>query len=173
MIEKIAYDKATPRCAWCGGSVTSNASRATLCGMICHNQTASGGNRRDCLHEHTRECETCLSVSSRLPGVGTVTPLFWECRCQEEYIHPYHLPQCPACNSSRDPGMPARVWEVLIMAHEWHLEDDLVARLREAFPDPWDPALQPDAWLGGIIETEAVSEERARGLAEPFKVSHP
>ena len=59
------------------------------------------------------------------------------------------------------------------MAHEWHLEDDLVARLREAFPDPWDPALQPDAWLGGIIETEAVSEERAHGLAEPLKGRHP
>ena len=47
MIDKIAYDKVTPRCAWCGRPVDPKASRATLCGMICHNQTASGGNRRD------------------------------------------------------------------------------------------------------------------------------
>jgi len=67
-----------------------------------------------------------------------VTHLFWECRCEEEYIHPYHDSDCLACNTCRDDGMPACVRDVLIFAHEWRLEAALVARLREEFPDTWE-----------------------------------
>ena len=151
MIDINAKEKSGPLCAWCSQLVASNASSATLCGLNCHDQTSSGGNRRDCLYEHTRECEICLSVSKRLPGLGMVTPLFWECRCEEGYIHPYHHPECLACSTNRHEGMPARVRDVLLFALEWHLEADSVALLREEFPDPWAPDLQADALLEATV----------------------
>jgi len=67
-----------------------------LCGLTCHDQACPESNRRDCFREHARECETCISASANLPGVGMVTHLFWECRCEEVYIRPYYQPDCSA-----------------------------------------------------------------------------
>lgn len=128
-------DRPPTICAWCSRLAVPEASSETLCGLTCHDQ--------DCLSEHARECEVCLSTSIHLPNVGIVTHLFWECRCEEAYIQPYHLPACPACDTLRDEGSPARIRDVLFFAHEWRLEPELVARLREEFPDVWELDLLP------------------------------
>jgi hypothetical protein len=73
-------DRPQTICAWCGHLAAPEASSETLCGLTCHDQ--------DCLSEHTRECEMCLSTSSRMPRVGMVTHLFWECRCEEAISNP-------------------------------------------------------------------------------------
>ena len=131
----MIIDRPRTICAWCGYLITPESSSETLCGLTCHDQ--------DCLSEHARECEMCLSTSSRLPRVGMVTHLFWECRCEEAYIQPYHIPDCPACETNRDEGSPARLRDVMLFAHEWRLEPDLVARLREEFPEVWELDLFP------------------------------
>ena len=127
-------DRPPTICAWCGHL----AARVFFRNLVWLDLPRSG-----CLSEHARECEICLSTSSHLPGVGMVTHLFWECRCEEAYIQPYHLPACPACDTNRDEGSPARVRDVMLFAHEWRLEPDLVARLREEFPDVWELDLFP------------------------------
>ncbi|MEW5869090.1 MAG: hypothetical protein AB1894_07440 [Chloroflexota bacterium] len=136
-------DRPPTICAWCGRLAAPEASSETLCGLTCHDQACPESNRENCLCEHARECEICLSTSSYQSDVGMVTHLFWECRCEEAYIQPYHIPDCPACETNRDEGSPARVRDVMLFAHEWRLEPDLVARLQEEFPDVWELDLFP------------------------------
>ncbi len=41
------------------------------------------------------------------------TPLFWDCDCEMDYIHPASEPQCYVCQAWRDEQPNARVNEVL------------------------------------------------------------
>jgi hypothetical protein len=172
MIGENAPEESTLFCIWCGRSVTPTEVSVTSCGLICHSPTSLEGKRRNCVHEHARDCENCLIKSLLLPGVGIVTTLFWECRCEEQYIHPFHLDDCPACCTARDSGMPAKVQDVLSMAHEWHLDASLVARLREVFPDPWDPSLQVGSLLDGAVKQNAGSEGWMLGMMDDFSESY-
>ena len=40
------------------------------------------------------------------------TPLFWDCECERDYIHPCTEPLCPICKVERDDAPNARVDEV-------------------------------------------------------------
>jgi len=41
------------------------------------------------------------------------TALFWECECEEDYLHTFTQPECPACEAKRDESPDARLAEVL------------------------------------------------------------
>lgn len=41
------------------------------------------------------------------------TPLFWECECDSDYIHPRFEDECPICGSRRESSPDARVGTVL------------------------------------------------------------
>ena len=36
------------------------------------------------------------------------TSLFWDCSCDEHYIHPFTQPDCPACGDCREDAAEAR-----------------------------------------------------------------
>lgn len=154
-------------CTWCGRSARPGECIESACGLNCHTQT--------CLTEHQRECEKCLSASAA--EVFPATLLFWECRCEEGYIHEYYQLDCPACNTPREEGVPASISSVLLFAHEWRLDRSLVAQLRDAYPDPWAAdldegplveqyenaaRLEDDSWL------EATFEARISGWGDDF-----
>ena len=117
-----------PTCAWCGQPDADGDCIPTACELLCHDIA--------CLWEHIRECETCLAASQSQPGF---TDLFWECRCEERYLHPYHEPECPACNTLRDDGMPASLNMVFTFAIEWRLDASLITTLRARHPNAWAP----------------------------------
>ena len=50
-------------------------------------------------------------------GVFYTTPLFWDCECQEQYIHPVSHNQCWICGTHRDDAPESRLNEVL--SHEY------------------------------------------------------
>jgi hypothetical protein len=41
------------------------------------------------------------------------TPLFWDCECMEDYIHPASESRCLRCGAARDESPDSRVREVL------------------------------------------------------------
>ena len=41
------------------------------------------------------------------------TSLFWDCECEEDYIHPLWDDVCPACGSGRDDAPDSRINEVI------------------------------------------------------------
>ncbi len=106
------------------------------------------------------------------------TSLFWDCSCDEHYIHPFTQPDCPACGDCREEAPEARVNEVLRNAYEWRLDKELVHQLEEAFPASistwsqakvrwWNSTKTPAAcrmtdWL------EAVYEDRISGWNDDF-----
>ena len=113
-----------PTCAWCGQPATDGDCVHTACELLCHEAA--------CLWEHVRACEACLAVQQTRPGF---TDLFWECRCEERYLHPYHTPECPACQTLRGKGMPASLNIVFTFAIEWRLDESLVAALLDQHPN--------------------------------------
>ena len=117
-----------PTCAWCGQPDTNNDCIHTACELLCHEAA--------CLWEHVRECETCLAAQQTQAGF---TDLFWECRCEEHYLHPQYNPECPACGTLQDEGMPASLNMVFAFAAEWRLDESLVATLRDQYPNVWLP----------------------------------
>jgi len=62
------------------------------------------------------------------------TSLFWDCSCDEHYIHPFTQPDCPACGDCREEAPEAHVTEVLRNASEWRLDKNLINQLEEIFP---------------------------------------
>ena len=42
-----------------------------------------------------------------------LTPLFWDCKCEEDYIHPVSDATCWRCQMHREESPDARVSEVL------------------------------------------------------------
>lgn len=54
------------------------------------------------------------------------TALFWECECEEVYIHPLYLDECCACGIRREDAPDARLLEVLRYANEFNLDLSLV-----------------------------------------------
>ncbi len=74
------------------------------------------------------------------------TSLFWNCSCNEFYVHPFTQPDCPACRDRREEAPEARVNEVLRNAYEWRLDKELVHQLEEIFPY-CDLEMEPDEGL--------------------------
>ena len=68
------------------------------------------------------------------------TPLFWDCRCEEDYIHPASHESCTACNTRREEAPDARVDEVFRHAYAFRLPIDLVNAVAAA-AEAVDPAL--------------------------------
>jgi len=52
------------------------------------------------------------------------TSLFWDCECEEHYIHPAYQDQCLVCGAYRDEQPDARVDEIL--DHSMGLPIDLL-----------------------------------------------
>jgi len=52
------------------------------------------------------------------------TSLFWDCECEEDYIHPLWDESCPACGVSRDEAPDSRLNEVV--RHSNSLPEKLV-----------------------------------------------
>ena len=65
------------------------------------------------------------------------TSLFWDCECEENYIHSFTEETCPACGATREEAPDARVNEVF--NHSIGLNSALVAALEfvcgEVCPD--------------------------------------
>jgi hypothetical protein len=106
------------------------------------------------------------------------TSLFWDCSCEERYIHAYTRPDCPACGDRREDAPDARVFEVFHNALEWHLDQALIRQLEEVFPCS-DLDIEPDDGL--LVEQyenasrvhdddwlEAAYEDRICGLNDDF-----
>ena len=55
------------------------------------------------------------------------TPLFWDCECEENYIHSFTEENCPACGATCEEAPDARVHEVI--GHSIGLNSTLVAAL--------------------------------------------
>ena len=52
------------------------------------------------------------------------TSLFWDCECEEDYIHPAFQGECVLCKTQREDQPSARVDEVL--KYQSYLPNDLV-----------------------------------------------
>ena len=52
------------------------------------------------------------------------TSLFWDCECEEDYIHPLWDEDCPACGSARHEAPDSRINEVI--RHSSKLPEKLV-----------------------------------------------
>lgn len=83
------------------------------------------------MRQNAGEIVTYLADSR---GGFYTTSLFWDCSCDENYIHPFTQPDCPACGDCREEAPEARINEVLRNAYEWRLDKELVHQLEEAFP---------------------------------------
>ena len=59
------------------------------------------------------------------------TTLFWDCECEENYIHALIEENCPACGATREEAPDARVNEVF--SHSIVLDSALVAALEFVF----------------------------------------
>ena len=59
------------------------------------------------------------------------TPLFWDCECNEGYIHPCTEDSCVACNSFFEDSPDARVDEVFHERYGSSLPKSLVDALEE------------------------------------------
>jgi hypothetical protein len=81
---------------------------------------------------------TILIETHPTPAGGfQTTPPFWECNCEDAYIHPVSQANCPACNTTRDDAPDARVHEVQRHADEWGLDHlTIVQFLRELTAEP-------------------------------------
>ena len=87
----------------------------------------------------------CVTVliephADQAAGMFYTTPLFWDCNCEEEYIHPATQEVCLACNTHREDGPDARVDEIFRHAYEFNLPPDLVNTVAAA-AEAVDPAL--------------------------------
>jgi hypothetical protein len=58
-------------------------------------------------------CEpTAKPILVKKCGNSYTTPLFWNCECEEYYIHSLLEEACPVCKATRDESPDARVDEV-------------------------------------------------------------
>ncbi len=77
-------------------------------------------------------------------GIGAdkfyTTPLFWDCECEEDYIHTCLEEACPVCKATQEESPNARVDEVFRYSRE--LNDKLIAAL-EVICDSVCPDLVP------------------------------
>ncbi len=83
---------------------------------------------------------TLLEKHEGKSGVFYTTPLFWDCECEEEYIHPAFEEFCPHCNSRREDAPDARVSEIFSHVYEFRLPVTLVDTLIAA-ANAVDPSL--------------------------------
>lgn len=71
------------------------------------------------------------------PDAFYTTSLFWDCQCEEDYIHALTEENCLACGAMREEAPDARVNEVF--GHSNSLNGTLVAALEfvcdEVYPD--------------------------------------
>ena len=71
------------------------------------------------------------------PDAFYTTSLFWDCQCEENYIHSLTEESCFACGATREEAPDARVNEVI--SHSTGLNSALVAALEfvcgEVCPD--------------------------------------
>ena len=65
-------------------------------------------------------------------GETCTTPLFWACKCEEEYLHPASQEICFACNTRRENAPEADVDQVLLFAYAFHLPIELVRVVESA-----------------------------------------
>ncbi len=82
----------------------------------------------------------CITVLIEDHGGFYITPLFWDCECEEGYIHPASQEACPACNTRREDGPDARLDEVFRNAYTFGLPPALVDTAAAA-AEAVDPAL--------------------------------
>ena len=68
------------------------------------------------------------------------TPLFWDCECEEDYIHSCLDEACPVCKAMQEESSDARVDEVFRYSSE--LNNKLIAAL-EVICDSVCPDLVP------------------------------
>ena len=59
------------------------------------------------------------------------TSLFWDCECEDHYIHPFHRRECCACGVRQEDAPDARLLEVIRYAHEFDLDRQLVEAAAE------------------------------------------
>ena len=59
------------------------------------------------------------------------TPLFWDCKCEEEYIHPAYESICYRCHFQREESPDSRVHEVVKYADL--LPESIVALVEAAW----------------------------------------
>ena len=59
------------------------------------------------------------------------TSLFWDCECEEQYIHPFHEQECLACGTRHEDAPDARLIEVIRHAHAFELDQQLVEAAAE------------------------------------------
>ena len=74
----------------------------------------------------------CIAALIVLDGESCTTPLFWVCKCEEEYIHPASQEACFACNCRRETAEEAEVKDVLLHAYNFHLPIELVRVVESA-----------------------------------------
>jgi len=68
------------------------------------------------------------------------TPLFWDCECEQEYIHPAFVESCPACGANRAEQPDSRLEEIFRHAYDFRLPPVLVDTLIAA-AESVDPSL--------------------------------
>ena len=59
------------------------------------------------------------------------TSLFWDCECEQCYIHDLTEGDCPVCGVQRQDAPDARAIEVVQHAHSFHLSSTLVEVVAE------------------------------------------
>jgi hypothetical protein len=74
-------------------------------------------------------------LAARPAGEVRLTPLFWDCECVDDYIHPASQEVCLACNTTRDEQPDSRVEEVLRHAFDFGLPVELVRVVQAGAPD--------------------------------------
>jgi len=91
-------------------------------------------------------------IVEQTPDGRIVTRLFWDCRCEEAFIHPATHSDCPACGARRAGSPLSSVDAVLLNALDWRLDEALVACVRQASADLWgfDFDIEPDE--GPLVE---------------------
>lgn len=72
-----------------------------------------------------------LPASSSTGGQIELTAAFWDCECEKQYIHPWHVEACPRCKAQRADQPPARIDEVLAHAAELAQWAGLVDEVRQ------------------------------------------
>jgi hypothetical protein len=82
----------------------------------------------------------CITTLIEAHGGFYTTPLFWDCECEEDYIHPATQEVCLACNTRREDAPDARVDEVFRYAYEFRLPTELVNAVAAA-AEAVDPVL--------------------------------
>jgi hypothetical protein len=65
-------------------------------------------------------------------GAFLTTPLFWDCNCDDAYIHPRTHKVCGICGETRAESPDARVREIITYSIKWNLDTPLIRKLKSA-----------------------------------------